>query len=93
MALDIGSATVGGSLIGSSARSGAIVTFRSSSAGPADGDIGPVKIGRDILGGSGAESGRIFAERTLGAVTVGGTVLGGGGADSGGIASEPRWAR
>ena len=65
--------TIGGSLVGGSGltHSGAIRVF---------GDLGPVKIGRDLQGSSGAESGKIESFGKLTSVTIGGSVIGGSGA-------------
>lgn len=73
----IGAVNVSGSLIGVSA-DGAITSF---------GDIGPVKIGRDIVGsGAGSDgSGFIATEGKIASVTIGGSVFGGGFTQSGAI--------
>lgn len=76
---NIGSVTVGGSLIGGvAAGSGRIA---------AEGDIGPVKITGSIQGNAGAYSGSISAGWYLGAVAVGGSLVGGDGFYSGYIIS------
>jgi hypothetical protein len=66
------SVTIGGSVIGGSAPNTGEIA-----ANPAD--IGPVKIGRDLRGGSGTSSGRIFTGGKLGDVTIGGSLTGGTG--------------
>lgn len=66
----IGTLTVGGSLIGEG-------TLQSGSVS-VPGKIGTVKIGRDIQGGVGQESGAIFAD-AITSVTVGGSLISGGG--------------
>jgi hypothetical protein len=70
----IGSATIGGSLIGGSAdHDGRIMVL---------GALGPVKIGGDIMGGGGANAGHIDAG-TLASLTVNGSIIGGAGTGAG----------
>lgn len=68
-AQDMTSVSIGGSIIGYSgmADSGSIV---------ASGNIGTVKIGRDLLGGSASNSGRISAVGNIGSIKIGGSMVG-----------------
>src|SRR4029434_1506458 len=52
------------------------------------GDIGPVKIGRDMIGGAGFGSAEIRSHGATTSVTVGGALIGSSGVASGQIASE-----
>jgi hypothetical protein len=95
----IGSVTIGGSLIGTTALSGSIQS---------DGAMGPVKIGGNIeggldisgfirsgstlaeisvagslIGGAGSSSGQIISIGSMGPVKIGGNIVGGGGIQSG----------
>jgi hypothetical protein len=72
----LGSLTVGGSIFGS--------TENDSGAVSVEGAIAIVKIGGDLLGGSGAGSGSIVAGK-LGTVSIGGSIYGNAGANSGQI--------
>lgn len=75
----LGSASIGGSLIGgSTTQSGDILST---------GDIGSVRIGGDLIGSTGGSSGEIQNDGALGSVTVGGSLIGGVGAASGEIGS------
>jgi hypothetical protein len=76
----LGSVTIGGSLIGGVAGpSGSISS---------NGDIGAVKIGRDVQGSTGASSGRVFSlNGKIASVTLGGSLIGGSGVSSGQISS------
>jgi hypothetical protein len=47
------------------------------------GEIGNVKIGRSLTGGSGLISGRLYADQRIGNVTIGGDVVAGAGAQTG----------
>ena len=53
----------------------------------ADGDMGPVRIGHDLVGGGGNFSGRIASRGKLASVTIGGSVIGGSMTESGRIYS------
>jgi hypothetical protein len=75
----IGKATLG-NMVGTVMNSGEIF----GSLGIAS-KIGSVHVLGSITGGSGADSGRIFANSTIGSVTVDGNVTGGTGQDSGEI--------
>jgi hypothetical protein len=72
----IASVTVGGSLIGGAGEGSGLLS--------SGGDMGPVKIGRDVLGGSGQFTGFIIAV-TLTSVSIGGSLIGSSGADSGAV--------
>lgn len=74
----IGSVTIGGSLVGSGDFEGFLFST---------GDMGPVTIRRDLVGGPGDDSGEINSGGSLGPVTIGGTVIGGGGDNSGRVFS------
>lgn len=74
----IGSLFIGGSLVGGRDLEGLVATT---------GDIGPVTIKRDLVGGAGEKSGRIDCGGNLGPVRIGGDVRGGAGKDSGCIFS------
>lgn len=74
----IGSVTIGGSLIGDGEGSALIEAI---------GELGPVKIGLDLIGGEGSDAGQVFSPTEITAVTIGGSVRGGGDASSGGIFS------
>jgi hypothetical protein len=80
----IGTVNIGGSLIGETGLNNL------TGAIEAGGDLGPVVIGRDVVGagagnqpGLGRFTGEVFCQGRLAAVTVGGSVIGGPG-DSGG---------
>jgi hypothetical protein len=73
----IGRLTIGGSLI-ASADVGTIF---------ASGSIGNVKIGQDLVGGSGTGHGRIVSEGGIGSVIIGGSIIGGSGDSSASIES------
>ncbi len=75
IAAEIGKLTIGGDIKGGSGNglSGVI---------KANGALGPVTIGRSIIGGGGADSGRISATG-IGPVTIGGDIVGGSGPGSG----------
>jgi hypothetical protein len=79
---NLASLTVGGSLVGGPDFSGAVHV-----AGVTGGNIGPVKIGGNVTGGSGGQSGRVSANN-IGPVIVRGALRGGGGTDSGEIRSQ-----
>jgi hypothetical protein len=68
----LGSAFIGGSLIGSTGdnASGALLS---------SGDMGPVRIGKDLVGGPGFTSGAIESGGDLASVTIGGSIRGGSG--------------
>jgi hypothetical protein len=72
----IASVTIGGSLIGGAGQQSGLLS--------SGGDMGPVKIGRDVLGGSGHFTGFIIAV-TLTSVSIGGSLIGSSGADSGAV--------
>jgi hypothetical protein len=74
----IGSVIIGGSLIGRGAFDGYLFT---------GGDIGSLKIGRDLLGGFDEQSGEISCLGNIGPVTIGGDVIGRAGFESGRIFS------
>jgi len=79
----IGAITVGGSLIGGSNDDSGQIS--------SDGDMGMVKIRRDVIGGPGYNSGRIISQSSSGkiaGVTIGGSLIGGPGNDSGLVYSE-----
>jgi hypothetical protein len=77
---NIGSVSIGGSLIGSrTSNSGSIYS---------SGNIGNVTVAGSVIGDDGSNSGSIYAFGNIGAVTVGGTVSGGGGEDSGSIVAN-----
>jgi hypothetical protein len=77
--LSVTSVTIGGSLVGSA---GANENNGAIEAG--SGNIGPVKIGQDIIGGGGERSGTVYAQGgTIASLTVGGSILGGTGPYSG----------
>ncbi len=86
----IASITIGGSFTGGS---GGHFTFIDGNGTQhlgqifSAGSIGPVKIGRDLSGGSGPASGSIFGTG-LASVSIGGSLIGGRGDDSGRIASD-----
>ena len=67
----LGSVTLGGSLI-------AGIIF-------SDGDMGAVKIGQDVRGGTANTSGSIVAGGKLASVTIGGSLIGGAGIGSGSV--------
>jgi hypothetical protein len=76
-AQSIGSATVGGSLLGGSQfSSGTLKVF---------GSIGTIRIGGGVLGGAGESSGTIMSLGRLRDVTIGGSLVGGTGLSSGRI--------
>jgi hypothetical protein len=70
----IGAVTIGGSLIG-----GTIFSFS---------NMGVVKIGHDVQGGSDPDTGFIFSGGNLAGVTLGGSLIGGSGGASGEILSS-----
>jgi hypothetical protein len=76
----IGRVIIGGSLIGS-------VDPAASSSGLvfSDGNIGFLKIGKNVTGGAGDHSGHITVQGDLGTAIIGGTMSSGGGAFSGSI--------
>jgi hypothetical protein len=76
----LASISVGGSVLGGSAAfTGAIRAA----------ELGPVKIARDVIGGSGDHAGSITSSvGDIASVTLGGSLLGGSGSDSGRIESE-----
>ena len=76
----IGSITVGGSLIGPKIPIGATTGGINAS-----GNIGSAKVGIDLVGGVDSGSGTISSGGTIGAVTVGGSLLGGSGSVSGSL--------
>ena len=78
----LGSVTLGGSLIASSAPSTSGGNILS------DGDMGVVKIGGDVAGGSGSNSALIDSHGKLASVTIGGSLNGGSGTASGKIFSS-----
>jgi len=73
---NVGSVTIGGSLIGGSVSdTGEII---------AAGSIGPVKIGHDLQGGTASRAGVVeSAAGAIGSITVGGSIIGGAGLNSG----------
>ena len=75
LAAEIGKLTIGGDIKGGSGNglSGVIKV---------NGALGPVTVGRSIIGGGGADSGRISATG-IGPVTIGGDIVGGSGSGSG----------
>ncbi|MFM7115431.1 MAG: hypothetical protein ACKO0N_02235 [Planctomycetota bacterium] len=77
---NIGSVSIGGTLIGSgTSNSGSIYS---------SGNIGNVTVAGSVLGDAGTNSGSIYAFGNIGAVTVGGAVSGGAGQDSGSIVAN-----
>jgi hypothetical protein len=76
----IASVTVGGSLIGASGNDNQAINFTGAIRG---GDIGPIRIGGDILGGSiqdaalAQQSGSIFANGRIASIFVGGSIIAG----------------
>lgn len=71
--------TIGGSLIGGSdTNTGEIF----------GGDLGAVKIGLDVRGGSGISSGRIATSGNVGSVSIGGSLIGGSNTNTGSIFSS-----
>ncbi|MFM7563868.1 MAG: hypothetical protein ACKO81_12605 [Planctomycetota bacterium] len=77
---NIGSVSIGGTLIGSgTSNSGSIYS---------SGNIGNVTVAGSVLVDAGTNSGSIYAFGNIGAVTVGGAVSGGGGQDSGSIVAN-----
>lgn len=77
---DIKSLTIGGSFIGGPGDQSYDSDPSYGAIGGqvyAGGNIGPVKIGHDLVGGAGIFSGTIGAKGMIGLVTVGGSVLGG----------------
>jgi len=77
---NIGSVSIGGTLIGSgTSNSGSIYS---------SGNIGNVTVAGSVLGDAGTNSGSIYAFGNIGAVTVGGAVSGGAGQDSGRIVAN-----
>jgi hypothetical protein len=84
---NIGGVVVDGSLKGGSGGTSGVIQSGVASVG---GSLGKVIIGGDVVGGAGAESansGEIFASKTLGTVVVHGSLIGGENADSGTIVS------
>ena len=80
--VNLASVTIGGSLVGGFDFSGTVQV-----TGAAEIRLGQVKIGGDVLGGSGSSAGSVGAPN-IGAVTVGGNLRGGGGDTSGNIRSD-----
>jgi hypothetical protein len=78
----IGNINIGGSLIGTTTQSARIL-----GAFGGTGSIGTVRIGNDIQGGSGDDSGEIKATGSIAGLSVGGSVVGGDGQNSGVILS------
>jgi hypothetical protein len=77
---NIGSISIGGSLIGSrTSNSGSIYS---------SGNIGNVTVAGSVIGDDGTNSGSIYAVGNIGAVNVGGTVSGDGGQGSGSIVAN-----
>ncbi len=74
----IASVTIGGSLVAGTSSSAKIIS---------SGDLGPVKIGRDVRGGAIGPSGFIASGGTLASVTIGGSLIGGAGASTGRIST------
>jgi hypothetical protein len=74
---NLGSATIGGSLIGGDPADGGEIYAR--------GNVGKVTIGHDIRGGDGPYSGSVGAGINVDRMTVGGSVYGGNGDNSGEI--------
>jgi hypothetical protein len=70
--------TIGGSLIGGASRQSGIIFAA---------DIGPVRVGHDIVAGAVAATGVIISFGNLAGVTVGGSLIGGVGTNSGSILS------
>src|SRR5262249_54073593 len=69
--------TLGGSLDGDSSHQGLIVSGQLSAQIFSEGAMGPVKIGRDLIGGSSNDSGGIFSKSTIASLTIGGSMRGG----------------
>lgn len=86
---NLGSISIGGSLIG---RPALAVASDQTGFIEADGNIGTTKIGAGvgdgIHGGGGKSSGRIRAGGSIASVTISGSIFGGAGLESGMIASE-----
>lgn len=74
----LGTVKIGGSLIGLNL-GGAITS---------QGDMGVVRVGRDVTGGAQLGSGRILSQGSIGAVTIGGSITGGDGLASGSVVSN-----
>ena len=74
---DIGSLTIGGSLIGGADQFSGYIGC--------EGALGALKIGGDLRGGAGLGSGLIEAVGKLASVTIAGSILGGTGKSSGGL--------
>jgi hypothetical protein len=72
----VASLTVGGSIIGRAANSGAIQTV---------GQIGPVKIAHDLIGGEGVSNGFLRAGTNLTSVKIGGSILAGHALETGSL--------
>jgi hypothetical protein len=77
------SVTLGGSLLALPGNDGGVSSAQIFSGGT----LGLVKIGHDVRGGAGDDSGLIKANGTLTTVQIGGTVIGGSGQQSGSIHS------
>jgi hypothetical protein len=78
----VGSVTIGGTMSGNAtADSGSVL---------ASGNIGPVKIGVDLLGGpvGGTNSGRIGSNGSIASVRIGGSIVGGGDTGGGAISAD-----
>jgi hypothetical protein len=80
--------TVGGSLRGGPGAYGTGATDPEIGQVVSLGDLGPVKIGQDVVGGAGRSSARIRAGGALAGLTVGGSLVGGPGDQSGLVESE-----
>lgn len=80
---DLKSVSIGGSLTGGSGLSSGFVAAL-------NGKLGPVKIGVDVQGGAGRDSGHIYGDAELTSVAVQGSVIGSSGVNSGRIESAQK---
>ena len=69
--------TIGGSLVGGGSYSGGVANGSGSGEILSTKAMGPVKIGHDLRGGAGSNSGSIQSRDTLSAVIIGGSIIGG----------------
>jgi hypothetical protein len=75
---DLAGVTIGGSLVGGKDNSANIFSA---------GNMGPIHIEGNFIGGSGANAGQIFSKKYIDKITVGGSVIGGTGGETGEIKS------
>lgn len=74
----IGSVSIGGGLIGTTAYSGTVYS---------DGNMGPVKIGGSLSGTTGFDSGRIQSQKDIASIRIGDSIVGGVNSSTGQIAA------